>query len=511
MPALVNGYSFKSNPFEFYVAENEPEIDEYAVRPPYFHEVMNRALRPSTFILFGYRGSGKSATRLTVTKDIWAKVKKGEVAPLPVPLVDFNAIMAGRKIDAVTSSDFIAHIAFLSVEALLLWLSSLDDADVYIEALDESELSLVRYLINEFYIVRPEAERKLSEQQAMRLLQQNFANRSVLWLQRKWDAISTITSALTGALLRKKAGCADLKDEVKSLLHTERAVEAGATLLFKLGKMASIFGFSGIAIFVDKVDEHPQTQHSAEASARLVYPLLAHVQLLEVEGVGWLFFLWDKMRSVFKEQDHLVRLDKIAFGEVAWTDANLTTMIDKRIAHFSANKTLSGLVDICEAGIDIREATKEMASTAMRSPRELIRLSNVMVREHDVLYADQIYPVPLKIVSFELGQDAYVRDILWNLYEPKLLSQIVRLGLMSFTNKDVQSTFKIHQNSARGRVQAWENAGAIRLSGQRMADGDGGGKPSNEYSISDQRIIRMIERKLYDASMLLEQEVESAD
>jgi hypothetical protein len=44
MPKLVEALGLKENPFEHYVAETEPNIAEYAVRPPYF-EISNRGPR----------------------------------------------------------------------------------------------------------------------------------------------------------------------------------------------------------------------------------------------------------------------------------------------------------------------------------------------------------------------------------------------------------------------------------------------------------------------------------
>lgn len=140
MASFIDTYGFQRDPFEFYVAENEPDIDEYAVRPPYFVDAEGRARRTSTFILFGSRGSGKSATRLTVFKEIWKKINAGQKAPLPVTLTDFSPILNGRAISSVSSGDYIRHVAFLVVEALLLWLSnqSEEDIGVYLDGMDTS-------------------------------------------------------------------------------------------------------------------------------------------------------------------------------------------------------------------------------------------------------------------------------------------------------------------------------------------------------------------------------------
>lgn len=69
-----------------HVAENEPDIDSYFVRPPYFDEVAVRGQACRSLVLFGARGAGKSATRLTFYKGCWALRQKDEPAPLAVAL-----------------------------------------------------------------------------------------------------------------------------------------------------------------------------------------------------------------------------------------------------------------------------------------------------------------------------------------------------------------------------------------------------------------------------------------
>jgi hypothetical protein len=88
MPKLLDTLGFRDNPFASYVAENEPDIERYFVRPPYFDEVVARGQARRSLVIFGARGAGKSATRLTFYKECWARRLRDEVAPLapPVPI-----------------------------------------------------------------------------------------------------------------------------------------------------------------------------------------------------------------------------------------------------------------------------------------------------------------------------------------------------------------------------------------------------------------------------------------
>ena len=55
MSNFAEKFGFHASPFEKYVAENEPSIEDYAVTPPYFEEVRKHTLSVTPYILFGFR------------------------------------------------------------------------------------------------------------------------------------------------------------------------------------------------------------------------------------------------------------------------------------------------------------------------------------------------------------------------------------------------------------------------------------------------------------------------
>src|ERR1700730_9642735 len=128
MTRLLAGLGIDSNPFEHYVAETEPNIAEYAVKPPYFEAIDARAKNTSSYILFGDRGAGKSATRLTVFKELWAAKAKGQNVPLAVNFVDFSVAVSGKRLN-VSEGVLIREVAFVIIESLLVWLSSLEEEE----------------------------------------------------------------------------------------------------------------------------------------------------------------------------------------------------------------------------------------------------------------------------------------------------------------------------------------------------------------------------------------------
>lgn len=207
--ALINKLHMKGNPFEHYTAEMEPNIGDYAVRPPYLKAISDRAWGLSSFILFGDRGAGKSATRLTVYGETWSAISQSKPndrkAPFVVNLTDFTSIQEVFKQEKLSDKSFVGLVAFVVIEQMLVWLSSLEEGDRndYIEALDKSERTLILALIKGFYLAIPELDREISTTEALKLLHSAWMTKSAVWSSRRWDALSKIIAAAVNALSRK--------------------------------------------------------------------------------------------------------------------------------------------------------------------------------------------------------------------------------------------------------------------------------------------------------------------
>jgi hypothetical protein len=498
MPRLVETLGLKGNPFEHYVAETEPDIAEYAVKPPYFEAIDARALTTSSYVLFGDRGSGKSATRLTIFKQLWGKKANDQRVPLVVNFTDFTSVLHGKEFVHHSEGTLVKEVAFVVIESLLAWLSALeeDEREVYLEGLNDDENALSYQMLRDYYLSRPEAKRDRSVREAMLLFNQAFLAKSRLWVERRWDPISRLIGTITDALSRRYVDThADVGGAVTKALARAQGDDFDSILLLRrLVDLARIFAFSGIVVLIDKVDETDATSNSADRSAALIHPLLARVQLLEIEGLSWIFFLWHKVKSFFEDTKYHVRLDKIGHALVSWDDEFFALMLNKRADFFSDSRLdFSGLF---APEVDMERVYTDLVTISMRSPRELIRLMDVIIREHDIRHAPSTETRLLDPESIDAGLDKYVTDVITTAYGERLLAQIFRLNRTVFTNKDVQNTFRVGAQSARTRIQSWENAGIIKLTGTRAAEGTQGGKPANEYTIVDTRIERIMTHRL---------------
>lgn len=498
MPRLVEALNLRGNPFEHYVAELEPDIADYAVKPPYFEVIDGRAMNASSFILFGDRGAGKSATRLTIYKEPWRKKSSGQRVPFAVNMTDFSAVISGRALSGATESALVSEVAFLIIESLLAWLSSLEenDRDVYLQAMNDDEKRLCYDLVRDNYLNRPHQKRERSVREAMVLFNQALVAKSRLWIERRWDPISQLIATITDALSHRYLDTkADISKNVADVLATKIRHEVDSILLLRrLVDLVRIFDFSGIVILVDKVDETDATTNSVDRSAELIHPILARVQLLEIQDFSWICFLWNKVRGVFEGERFHVRLDKLGHASVTWEDKFFEQMLDLRVKFYSGNELT--FAQLFEHGTDVKKLFGDLVSTSMRSPREIIRLMDVIVREHDVIHADAHQVILIDDTSIQTGIDTYVKDRISSIYGEDLLAKIFRLRQTVFTNKEVQLTFKLGPPTARNRIRSWESAGIVKLTGTRAAEGALGGKPSYEYTIIDARVERVMRRQL---------------
>lgn len=494
---LVRELKLSANPFEHYAAETEPHISEYAVRPPYLSSIIDRSSALNSFTLFGERGAGKSATRITVYSALWQAVKGSQHSnpcPLAVNVTDFSMILDDFQKGDLTDRKFVALVAFHVLEKILAWLSSLDkeDREIYIEGLDPDERSLAVALLEEFYLSVPEMDRDVSNSDALRLLNSAWTTKSQVWMHARWGAISKIFATALGALSKKKIDAeTDISEAAESILVSLKpdSGKAAVAILNKLVELSRAFGFSGICVLVDKVDETAATSNSAEATARLVHPIYDHIQLLEVNGLSWVFFLWSNVQDYFSGKIP-VRLDKIAHANITWTEVALRQMIETRLHFFSDGRI--GFSDMLADGVVAEELFSQLASMALKSPRELIKIFDIIIREHDINSDGGM----LSSKSINDGLNAYCVETIYSWYSEKHLNQVLRLGRNYLVNKDVQTKFKIGHQGARNKIMSWEEIGLVAQDGTLPSDH--GGKPVNRYVIPDPRVSRIVERRLFD-------------
>lgn len=483
---------FTSNPFENNTAEREPDIAAYAVRPPFLDRVLKSSGAKGIFVLTGSRGSGKSATRLTVAKSVWSQAHK----PLVVPMIGFNVFRPFSKGD-ITLELFANQVMFLTIENILSWLSSQPESssETMLDRLKGEDRALVRKLLASFYLSRSENARKVSAAECFATLDVSVAEKSMLWVEKRWDKVTTVVTNLASKLGEKYFEI-DIGDPTAyAELIKRQTAEGFGDPLYVFGKaveLARLFGFTGIAVQIDKVDETDWTATDVAAGARLIYPLLANIQLHEIDGLTWSFFLWDKVTHHFNTPAGLpVRWDKIPNGKISWDHSYLYELIQRRLQHFSAGQVPT-LGKICEPNTDEQATVASLISLSEASPRHLITLLDVTLTEH--IQHNPHAPALLNCMSFERGMDIYARRSLDNSGHTEVANQIAKVQAVRFATRDVASRFGKGQQASRARIDAWVQTGLVRNDGSES--GPLGGRPVDYFVVEDPRVRRVIERKL---------------
>ncbi|MFZ2320354.1 MAG: hypothetical protein WAW12_10830 [Pseudomonas sp.] len=483
---------FSANPFEGNTAEREPEIDEYAVRPPYLDPVEEASKNGGSYTLSGSRGSGKSATRITVQKNIW---KLPDPHPLPLTLSNFS-LFRGKWGSQVLLDLYAKQVFFLTIEACLIYSAANgEQIEDRLKKLSSPDKKFFDWSLRNYYLNRDAGSRLASAQECCDAFSVSLGRRSKMWAEKKWDA-------LTGSLVQLTAGIAkyfeiDLgetsvyKDALSGPKNED--MPDPAYVLKKSVEFSRLMGFSGILVQVDKVDETDWTTNDAEAAASLVWPLYSNVQLHEIDGFSWSFFLWDRVRSLLtKENDMPVRWDKLPHDSIKWDQRHLVRLVERRLEHFS-NQKVKHLLDLFDAAPEEEDYIyAQFLTISGFSPRTLITVLNSVITNH--IQSNEGRAIRLTMRSLESGLDNYCSRSILDDYSAATIGQLKRVKTTTFINRDVAKAFTISSPGALQKIEKWINIGLVRRTGQRFAGERT--KPVDEFAVSEPRARRIIERNL---------------
>jgi hypothetical protein len=105
MPANIPGFKrlgFEANPFQHNLAETEPALPDYYVKPPYFDAVFGETDNQTSRIVIGEFGRGKTALRKRI--EFGARTMDNNEL-LCITYDDFPYVSEGRNLAAVSLKD----------------------------------------------------------------------------------------------------------------------------------------------------------------------------------------------------------------------------------------------------------------------------------------------------------------------------------------------------------------------------------------------------------------------
>lgn len=464
---LYERLGFSNHPFSKTNADEEPNLVEYFVPPPYFDAVVGDAEHPSASVVLAPRGSGKTALRRMVERHAY------EAGFLAVTYDRFE-FSSKEKVEDITLQYHLKNIIIRILVSFLSYVSEYPDVIKNLTKEEKHQLSLFihSYLGN---LTGEKVQELLNELKSLPEKFKEFWSKNVGILD---SAINFILKnyELEGIELP------DIKQEEKRLSETYKYQ---LELLFNLVKKIH---FKSIYILIDKPDETEQTGNNAEATYRLIQPLIKDLELLGLKGYGFKFFLWDQIEPYYRTD---ARPDRIAQYQLKWTRATLKNVLSKRLLAFSANKipTFQSIVDTPTNTNQIN-TDDIICLFSNNSPRNLIRLCEHILATQAERSAEAN---KIHFQAIDIGVINFSEMLFRENYGEELLRDIQRAGRELFTtNYIANDVLKISGQGARNKITGWMKSGAVKQTGTINISGSN--RPVNFYCVVDPVAVRMIHR-----------------
>jgi hypothetical protein len=454
---------FQANPFQFTNADEEDHLQSYFVPPPYFDSVWGDPNRPVSQVIFAPRGGGKSAQR----KMLEYRAHRENIFALTYDRFEH---LVPSSLNNLTVEYHLKNLIRLGLLGFLLEIHERTLAAASFQRIEREQIDL----LCRTYLGRISKTEAMESMKSLRTLSSKAKAFLRDWSGPAGSLVSMILKAKGLGSVNLKGGASEDEFHAPDELPTKLHLEVVCDLLRSIG-------YRSVLILVDKVDEAQMTGNNAEHSFSLIKPLLRDLELLQISGIGFKFFLWDRLESYYREY---ARPDRVQQFVLSWTRTEITEMLSRRLSAFSGArvKTLSDLTNAKLAS----PLQYLVVLFAFGSPRDMIRICQEMLSE-------QLRTDPS---SERLEANAIVKGILkfskqkaHELAGADTLRELMKIGRVDFTaNYIANKIFKINANSARTKISHWVEKGLVERIGEQRT----GSRPVHHYAISDIRIAHAI-------------------
>jgi hypothetical protein len=314
---------FRGNPFEYSNAEYEQDLPGYFVDIGEFDGLL-RVTSPC--VVFAERGCGKTAQRQMLASRCRPLQSDSPLLAIHYTYGGFeNALIrAGNQFARIKASHHIESLLHFGITAL---------AD---EALrDENVLNALR---SPPTILRTEAYLK------------RYAPHKIPEIGENSQTIA-----------------------LDSLTPLER--------LRDFAQLLEAAGFKRGVIFVDGLDEFPETAKDASQAISFLASLLGTLPIIECPGLGFKFFLSQELEQGLRNNAWF-RTDRLYITRITWNEERLLDLIKQRLAYFSLREPpYVGLAQLCEDEL-APIINPELIAHSHKLPRPALSLAGMLFREH---------------------------------------------------------------------------------------------------------------------------------
>jgi len=463
---FYNNLGFDNHPFSKTNADEEPNLKDYFVPPPYFDAIVGDSNSPSASLVLAPRGAGKTAQKRMVENC-------GFESQFLAVTYDRFEFSSSEKLSNIGLQ---YHLRNIITRILISFLSYASEyPDVIKNLSKEEKKQLCLFVKNYIGDLRGGGLQELMNE--LKSLPEKF--------KEFWQNNVGILESVVNFVLKKyelePIDLPELKQEEKKLARTYKYQ---LELLLDLVKKVR---FKSIYILIDKPDETEQTGNDPEKTYRLVQPLLKDLELLGLKGYGFKFFLWNQIEQYHRDD---ARPDRISQYKLTWKRNSLKRALSLRLESFSNGK-ISTFQQLMERGIsfDVDEAICLMSNG---SPRNMIRIC-------EKIFAVQSERKPesnsIDFISFDRGILEFSELLFKETYGDTTLKEIQRVGRELFsTNYVANDVLKISGQGARNKITAWTKTGLVAQVGTVVIPPSK--RPVNFYCVVDPIAVRLIHRSI---------------
>ena len=467
---FLNNLGFSSNPFQHTNADEEELLEKYFVPPPYFQSVWGDPQRPKSCVIFAPRGAGKSAQRRMLEI-------RGSAPGSKVLCVQYSRFEIEGE-GSLASIDLGYHLKnIIQLCTIAFFLKSYELGVDHLSYTDQEKQWIQQICAYYLSDVTPEGVKEAVDSI------KSPAEKAKQFLSSKLWAINALIAAAainfkvspSAVTITSPSGAKSIASPSK--LHLSIII----SLIYKLGH-------DSVSILIDKVDETSYTGNDAKNSYALIAPLLRDLELLEMKGVGFKFFLWNELQPYHKKYS---RPDRVQHFDLSWTPDELRKIMAQRLQAFARNGApkFQDLLSL-EMGLSERNAVERLLITLSHgSPRDMVRLCRQMIIEELRFNPQSSERISRQAVKAAF--DKFCKTRAEEIVPEKVLEELKKNHRLDFTVSHVASNvFKISTNAARTKINNWVTTGVVRHIDEIIIKSKE--KPVYHYAVVDSRVAKSI-------------------
>lgn len=456
-----------NNPFSRMSTEEELDFIDYIFyKPRYYSELIELLSTGVSRFIIGKRGQGKSMLIHNLFKDL----TKSNI--LSVLITRYDDIPLSKNEN---------HFLYVIMQSITIEVSKhLLDNPNDISKLSKEEKNKVSFFIELFYkeycsnqfIESAKTIKKIKSSNVIK----KFINRNLLGLIN-----STINGAITmtSQLIRDSLGLpnpentsgyqAYVKEFPKRKINSFSIDEIAAwdrtdliNMLNTLINISESLDYKSIVVLFDKVDEFQAINGEVEKITDFSIEILTDTDLLLSKNISIVFSLWSEIKKSLNKRG--VRFDKFKEVDTIWRKEDLPKIINKRLYHFSIDK--SNPVTF-EKLIETKYDRNIIIELADNSPRSLIRLLGEIYNEDsEAINLKKFSPnmISSGIRQFCLNFDYISQRPTQSGSRNDLnnwINRLLRMRIWTFTIETMNKTFRQKSKTSSKHIETLMKLGLI--------------------------------------------------